>query len=505
MLLTAATVSTFVQIGVQRDESYQQALERGATRIVLVEAESRRANELGLRHAGTPGFSVVQTAVSDRDGEGELYVFSLPEFNSLRPPTRLLELLPGLRNISRMSVPVLTPASLLDRIGRLDTPVHLVIDALGEELAILDGWKAADAIDAVDVLEVRCSAEPMYDRAPHVGEVCAWLEKEGFVLEASDDSDPDWPRLRLRRNPLALALTALRGELERELARSSELQDALRTAKAEAFGQAERVSLLIADADAASKARQAIEDRLSLVERALDDALVVAEQAAGAADTAARLVGEHERLTADYKALSDTATWRTSRIAELEAAAALQTGEIDALRQQAEMLTQRIAVLEAAAVETSAEHERLTADYKALSDTATWRTSRIAELEAVGAESEAHYAAERNAQQQAAFSAAAEASVRESAMKTEIATLEEKLAAAGADLRVAIRVQALAQADLRDVQMRYSEILEIRNQQETLLRRLRPTLEHAFSQIIAQPTSGESAKLIERQARDSND
>ena len=90
-------------------------------------------------------------------------------------------------------------------------------------------------------------------------------------------------------------------------------------------------------------------------------------------------------------------------------------------------------------------------------------------------------------------------------MKTEIATLEEKLAAAGADLRVAIRVQALAQADLRDVQMRYSEILEIRNQQETLLRRLRPTLEHAFSQIIAQPTSGESAKLIERQARDSND
>ncbi len=62
---------------------------------------------------------------------------------------------------------------------------------------------------------------------------------------------------------------------------------------------------------------------------------------------------------------------------------------------------------------------------------------------------------------------------------------EKAAAAARSDLAVALRVQTMAQADLRDLQTRFGQSEQARQEQAALLQKLTPRLQQAAAQLQA--------------------
>ncbi|MFP4421490.1 MAG: hypothetical protein ACLFRG_13195, partial [Desulfococcaceae bacterium] len=94
---------TILHLGAGRCSEFAKYEASAARRIILVEANPEVARYLRETHADDERVEVVERAVSDFTGHGELRVFNVKEFSSLREPTGLRELYPGLREVERVS------------------------------------------------------------------------------------------------------------------------------------------------------------------------------------------------------------------------------------------------------------------------------------------------------------------------------------------------------------------------------------------------------------------
>ena len=263
--------ASLIIIGPSTDD-LEARLAEPVGKVVLVEPDPARAASIEVRYGDRSGLSVIAAAVSDKAGQAELSEFNYPGLRSLHAPTAaLLALMPGLRVKARRMVQVITPAALLDEAGDVPDPAHLRINAPGCEYAILQGLQQAGALERFDRVWVRCGAEPMFEEAQDSETVQHWMRSQGFSLAEVDETDPDWPGLHFRADPVGRDLLAARRDLSAlemrlaeksaELEKKSELLTAREAALKEAQDKAEAQAAQIAELEkrAATQAKAADE------------------------------------------------------------------------------------------------------------------------------------------------------------------------------------------------------------------------------------------------------
>ncbi len=237
-------------------------------RAILVEPDPGLAADLAAAFEKRPEIRVIAGHLAAQDGEATLSVYNHPGLRGLRAPTdHLRTLFPGLRVLHRQPVQGLTAEHLLAQIGPLQEPVHLWLEAPGEEAGILDALRDTGALAAVMRITLHCGREAFFEAASSARTLTAGLVQDGFFVSAEDSSDPDWPVLDVRRLPLFGALREAETRIE---ALEAERDQARQQGKAQAKALQEQIDARdtqVAALEAALEAAQGEAQALALQEQ----------------------------------------------------------------------------------------------------------------------------------------------------------------------------------------------------------------------------------------------
>ena len=210
----AATPGVILHLGAGLCQELDIWRATGAPRIILVEPNPEIFPELRREAEGSNNIEVLPAAVSDEPGRRALRLYNYPDLSSLRRPTGLAELLPGLQQTGQAIVNVIAAHTLPEQLGlRNDESNWLVIDTPGEEAAILSALEQHQQLHCFDRIFIRAGAESFYDSALSAEQLIRQLDHLGYYIEgAGDTSDRDWPRYHVRLNPKAIECRRLRRE-----------------------------------------------------------------------------------------------------------------------------------------------------------------------------------------------------------------------------------------------------------------------------------------------------
>lgn len=223
--------------------------------IVLAEADPaqgrRLAERIEAREETLPKVGLIAAAVGAADGTAAFRQFNLQPQSSLREPTDLRTLYPGLRQTGETEVQVIGIPTLLSRLPPAgDRPDVLVVDVPGEEETVISGLLEAGALERFGTVLLRCGTTAHYDGSATIDALGQKLETAGYRLAGQDDTDPDYPtrlyrpdRLGQENRRLAAALAAAQADMD----------TVLREAAARADAQTTKLTALEAEAAALRK------------------------------------------------------------------------------------------------------------------------------------------------------------------------------------------------------------------------------------------------------------
>ena len=191
--------------------------EAGAKSITLIEGDPEIAEQLKAQIGAHDGVSVVQAVVSGDIRARAFWRMNFSGLNSLRPPTGLKELFPGLKTLSKEQVQPVDPARLIAPLDLSDGGCNLlVIEAPGEALGILKALAAADLLLQFDMIHLTEARAPLYNKAPPAADILTYLVEAGFRARFEDDPlDPEQPCLTARLERATLTLAEAGTEIER--------------------------------------------------------------------------------------------------------------------------------------------------------------------------------------------------------------------------------------------------------------------------------------------------
>lgn len=388
----------------------------GARRIVLVEPHPELLPELQRRIRPGDSAAILPLAVSADAGREPMHLLNFALLSSLRPPTDLFRILPGLTQTDRAMVETISVDQLIGNLDLNGDGEHwLVIDTPGVEAAILDQLQSSGRLHAFARIFLSAGVEPMYEDSESVAALLERLETLGYANAGRpDNSDSDWPRYHLVLDRLALECSKLRHELEQAEERAGQ--------------EAERARQLAAELEASKKALTALQESSTTRTRELEAYWKEAEQAKNEAEEQgkASLAEAQNAHQSEVQALK-------RQLAEVQEAHGLELAarenELAALRESS---SSRVEGLEAALAEQRGKAEQVESLTRQLS------------------------AVEKQAQQHQA-----------------------QLDKAQSDLSLALRLQMLRENDLKELQTRYGEVLTIKDEQQDLLTQLHHRLSRA--------------------------
>jgi len=422
-----------VWTGTKRLIWHRQQIGGRPSGILILAPEPRR--EPSTTEAGTDWIVGLPGKAA---GESELIRHSLLGLVSLRPALpALYDLFPALQEIGRFTTPTIAPDDLGRRIAGLAQPVLLIVDTPGAERDVLEAFEAAQGLERIGIIRLRCGAEPFFEGAWSCEEALAWLSARHFRVIARNDVDPEWPEITL--------------EVDFQGRRIASLEDAFAQRDAALTETRKGLAGLQAEVEALRGEVAGRTARLTEVEAAL------AQREADLGGARDALAQRDAALTETRKGLAGLqaeVAGRTARLTEVEAALAQREAELGGAR---DALAQR----DAALTETRKGLAGLQAEAEALRGEVASRTARLTEVEAALAQRDATLTETRKG-----------------------------LDDCKADLSVTLRMQMLTQADLRDLQERYREADRQRQAQADLLQKLAPRLQmvrHQLTQVMDPP------------------
>jgi hypothetical protein len=214
-----AAAGTLIAIGAGARRNFLHRLSTDARpafdHIILIDPDATACRDLARRFAGFAGTEIITAALSERSGPGELLHYNFPRLVSLHPPGDALHhLFPGLRIRDRTSVQMCTVTDLKPQLAHAPRPLTVVITSPGSELDILRGLQESGLLHDIQILRIRCAAEPMFDNNSARPAIRRWLESRYFTLYGTDQSDPDWPEIRFRADEAALEMDLMRVETD---------------------------------------------------------------------------------------------------------------------------------------------------------------------------------------------------------------------------------------------------------------------------------------------------
>lgn len=308
---------TVVHLGAGQCAELDGYLNAKARRIVLVEANPDQARRLGRRVAGFSGVEVIPAAVAAIGGRAVLKLFNLAACNSLRSPSGLQRLFPGLRFVQELEVDAMTPVELIERIGlSAEEGNWLAIDTPGEEMAILQALRQHGSLARFEKIILRCGKAALYEGADDASTLLSLLREEGYeITDCDEEPDPELPRLTLQVNPLRVENLELRGQLqvceqqiheqiriaaerEQQLARLMEAREAQARLVADRQAQIEELTRVQGEQ---TRRLAEIQARLERVSRERDERDVRLAELQLGSEQASRALELQERLAADLR------------------------------------------------------------------------------------------------------------------------------------------------------------------------------------------------------------
>ncbi|NWN83353.1 MAG: glycosyltransferase [Halomonas sp.] len=230
-------MDVILHIGAGQGEQLEAWLAEGVRRVVLFEPHPELAERLASANKQRLNVSVAAVAIAAEEGGCSLQEYNLPEANSLRAPTDLKSLFPGLKRTNRYPVQAITPHRMMAEYGPADEEAaRLVIEAPGEAYAMLQPLMESDELGRFSELQISMTVVPRYQGSVTAEQTLRALRDYGYDVVCHDDHDPDWPTWTLHRNPLKVALKQQQQALdqaEREKAKSHQECDALNQQVAE--------------------------------------------------------------------------------------------------------------------------------------------------------------------------------------------------------------------------------------------------------------------------------
>lgn len=226
-LRRAPTPATIVHLGAGYCSELASYLDSGAQRIALVEPNPEIHPELARHAESHSNIRILPVAVAAEAGKRALRTLHYADLSSLRRPTGLFELLPGIRQTGQVVVDTVAAHELPERLGLNNGENNwLVLDTPGEEAAIITALAQRRQLNHFDRIIIRAGAESYYDGASSATQIVDQLEGHGYQIEAAlDDSDQDWPRCHLRLNPKAIECRRLKREVESLTAENEKLSN----------------------------------------------------------------------------------------------------------------------------------------------------------------------------------------------------------------------------------------------------------------------------------------
>ena len=388
----------------------------GARRIVLVEPHPELLPELQRRIRPGDSAEILALAVSADAGREPMHLLNFALLSSLRTPTGLFRILPGLIQTDRAMVETISVDELMGNLDLNGDGEHwLVIDTPGVEAAILDQLQRSGRLHAFSRIFLSAGVEPLYEGSESVAALLERLEHLGYANAGRpDNSDSDWPRYHLVLDRLALEC----GKLRQELKQAQEL----------AGQEAERARQLAAELEASKKELTALQE------------------------SSTTRIGELEVFWSEAEQAKNEAEEQGK--ASLAEAQNAHQSEVQALKRQL------AEVQEAHQMELAAKENELAALRESSS-------SRVEELESALVEQR------RKAEQ-------IEPLTRQlNAVEKQAQQNQAQLEKAQADLSLALRLQMLRENDLKELQTRYGEVLTIKDEQQDLLTQLHHRLSRA--------------------------
>lgn len=213
---TVKTAGTIIHLGAGRGHELAEYFATTPTRVILVEADRERAHWLENQTAAHEHIQVITAAVAAEDGTATFYRFNLRDLSSLHTPTGLYEVFPGLRITDQVEVDTVTPETLLEKEALEPGQGNwLIIDTPGTETEIITALQQAEMLHVFDHIDLNCGREPLYEGSESAETLLQQMLEQGHeVRHCDDETDPDRPRWRLKRNPLKVENQRLRVELQ---------------------------------------------------------------------------------------------------------------------------------------------------------------------------------------------------------------------------------------------------------------------------------------------------
>ncbi len=222
------SLDLIVHIGAGRGKDLKEHLAEGARRIVLIDADPRAIPHLERLAASVAReeceINVIDAAVSGEEKQGRLHIYNLERLSGLCAPVAAGAVYPGLK-LSRTED--VTTRAANDAIAGQgvdpDKENLLVIEAPGEELAILQNLSKAKELAAFSRIKVNASREALGEGAATASEIASFLEDACYIVQSDDHGD--WAGLsaliwRSRRHKLEM------DRISKELARVEEARAA---------------------------------------------------------------------------------------------------------------------------------------------------------------------------------------------------------------------------------------------------------------------------------------
>lgn len=318
--------AAIVHFGAGRGDDLDQYLAANPAKILLVEAEPVAAARLAARTAGMPEVKVVAGAVAAVSGKVSLKRFNLPAFNSLREPTGLRTLFPGLRLKREEEVEALAPSELLAGLNlATDGGNWLIVDTPGQEAAIIEAMRDSGDLASFERIDLVCGQEALYGGGVPADELLQLLREEGYEVVACDEeSDPDLPRWTLRRDPVKLENRELR---QRLAARQAELV----ALKKKYDDLAKKCDELTKARDEQAKLASERQARIEELTKARDDLAKKRDELTKARDEQAKLAESRQKQIKELEA-------RLASLAELEERQALLVEEMTRAEGQIDLI-----------------------------------------------------------------------------------------------------------------------------------------------------------------------
>jgi hypothetical protein len=421
-LAGTSSLGVLVYLGAGTAEDLEPWLQAGIERAVLVEPNPGLSRRLEVQ--ASDRIAVLPLAVGGQAGVQDFYLFNAAVHSSLRKPTGLKDLFPGLRRTGVTQVDTLDMAGLMRQVNLPDEGAHvLIIDAAGEEQTVVQGLIEAEVLSRFDHIILRGADMPLYEGAVAIDEIVPSLEKAGYSVRARTDAVADFPQVYLWRDALKVENTELKAQLAADEARIAELETAHAAQQARAV-----------------KAEGAWRD----VKNRLDAHLAQAEETAVAhAAQKSRAEDAEKALAAAQEALKDHAA-------------------------KADRLSEKLTVAEARIVDLEAACEAQ--ELRAVKAEGAWSDVK-SRLEAQKAETEA--------------------------LESQLQSRTKALKSKDSDLGVALRSQAVMQADLLSLRQKYEVLRSEKAEQEALLVQVTSRLSAAanYLHVLKAPETAAAAQL----------